>query len=317
MEKKFVSVVTYLHNDSENVTDFLESVVNTVADSFEQYEMILVDDSCEDDTVLKIEEFVKKNELSGMISLVHMGIYQGVESSMNAGRDLAIGDFVYEFDSCYIDYDLSLILKIYEELLKGYDIVSASSNSKMKLTSKLFYRIYNRSNRGFNKIGPETFRIISRRAINRIKSISKYIPYRKAIYANCGLKMTSVSYVVAEGNSARNKKKEVISKRGALALDSFIYFTNVLEKVSLTISIVFLLTTVLMGTYSIVDYFVESGISEGWASTICFMSLGFFGVFFLLTIIMKYLSVMLNLIFKQSKYLVADIEKVSGNRNDN
>ena len=32
--------------------------------------------------------------------------------------------------------------------------------------------------------------------------------------------------------------------------------------------------------------------------------------FALLTIILKYLSVLLNLIFKQQRYLVADIEKV-------
>ena len=41
-----------------------------------------------------------------------------------------------------------------------------------------------------------------------------------------------------------------------------------------------------------------------------FLALGFFGVFALLTIILKYLSVLLNLIFKQQRYLVADIEKV-------
>jgi len=49
---------------------------------------------------------------------------------------------------------------------------------------------------------------------------------------------------------------------------------------------------------------------EGWLSTMGFLALGFFGVFALLTIILKYLSVMLNLIFKQQRYLVSDIEKV-------
>jgi len=41
-----------------------------------------------------------------------------------------------------------------------------------------------------------------------------------------------------------------------------------------------------------------------------FLALGFFGVFALLTIILKYLSVLLNLVFRQQRYLVADIEKV-------
>ena len=45
-------------------------------------------------------------------------------------------------------------------------------------------------------------------------------------------------------------------------------------------------------------------------STMGFLALGFFGVFALLTIILKYLSVLLNLIFRQQRYLVADIEKI-------
>ena len=41
-----------------------------------------------------------------------------------------------------------------------------------------------------------------------------------------------------------------------------------------------------------------------------FLALGFFGVFALLTIILKYLSVLLNLIFRQQRYLVNEIEKM-------
>lgn len=44
-----------------------------------------------------------------------------------------------------------------------------------------------------------------------------------------------------------------------------------------------------------------------------FLALGFFGVIALLTIILKYLSVLLNLVFRQQRYLVADIEKVVKN----
>ena len=65
-----------------------------------------------------------------------------------------------------------------------------------------------------------------------------------------------------------------------------------------------------MGIYIISDFFNVHKPVEGWLSTVGFLALGFFGVFALLTIILKYLSVLLNLIFKQQRYLVADIEKV-------
>lgn len=74
---------------------------------------------------------------------------------------------------------------------------------------------------------------------------------------------------------------------------------------------VFLMVTVGVGLYIISDVFSDSRPVEGWLSTMGFLALGFFGVFALLTIILKYLSVVLNLIFKQQRYLVADIEKVA------
>lgn len=108
----------------------------------------------------------------------------------------------------------------------------------------------------------------------------------------------------------RKKNKGVSPERTALAVDSFIYFTNVLERVSAVISALFLGLTVGMGIYIVLDMFNSRKPVEGWLSTVGFLALGFFGVFTLLTIILKYLSVMLNLIFRQQRYMVADVEKV-------
>ncbi len=179
----------------------------------------------------------------------------------------------------------------------------------MRTTSRIFYALYNKTSRGNGRIGPETFRIVSRRAINRIKSIGQYIPYRKAVYMNCGLKTATISYESCDVD-VRIKNKTVSSERTALAFDSFIYFTNVLERLSAIICGVFLVLTVGMGFYLVGDFFNGDKPVEGWLSTMGFLALGFFGVFALLTIILKYLSVLLNLIFRQQRYLVSDIEKV-------
>ena len=95
MEKKFVSVVVYLYNDEENIEEFMTSVLPKVEESFEHYEAIFVDDKSDDETVSKIKEIASTNSFGGMISIVKMENYQGLEASMNAGRDIAIGDFVY------------------------------------------------------------------------------------------------------------------------------------------------------------------------------------------------------------------------------
>lgn len=308
-EKKFISLVVYLHNVEDYIEYFLDKVLPVCENHFQEFEIVCVDDGCSDDTMKVLKEYIEKNQIKAMVNVIHMSFFQGLESAMNAGRDIAIGDFVYEFDDVFVDYEPNMLLKVYEKMLEGNDIVAARSKGKLRLTSKLFYALYNSTSRAKGKIGPETFRIVSRRAINRIKSMGQYIPYRKAVYMNCGLKNATISYE-SKDRDARVKNKIVASERTSLALDSFIYFTNAMEKASAIISGLFLLLTVGTGIYVITDFFNTNKPVEGWLSTMSFLALGFFGVFALLTIILKYLSVMLNLIFRQQRYLVADIEKI-------
>lgn len=308
-EKKFISLVVYLHNVEDYIKYFMKSVVPVCEKHFQEFEIVCVDDGCTDKTVEKLKEYLEENSTGAMVNVIHMSFFQGIESAMNAGRDIAIGDFVYEFDDVFVDYDPDILMTVYEKMLAGSDIVAASSKGKLRFTSRIFYALYNLTSYSNNKIGPETFRIVSRRAINRIKSMGQYIPYRKAVYSNCGLKMSTMHYD-SRDVTARVKNKTVASERTALALDSFIYFTNALERISMIICGLFLLVIVGVGVYIISDVFNANKPVEGWLSTMGFLALGFFGVFALLTIILKYLSVILNLIFKQQRYLVADIEKV-------
>lgn len=308
-EKKFISLVVYLHEVEDYIEYFLDKVLPVCENHFQEFEIVCVDDGCTDDTIGKLRTYMEKNQIKAMVNVVHMSFFQGLESAMNAGRDIAIGDFVYEFDDVFVDYEPELLIQVYEKLLEGNDIVAARSKGKLRLTSKLFYALYNSTSRAKGKIGPETFRIVSRRAINRIKSMGQYIPYRKAVYMNCGLRNDTIAYE-SKDKDARVKNKIVAKERTTLALDSFIYFTNAMEKTSAVISGLFLLLTIGMGIYVISDFFNSNKPVEGWLSTMSFLALGFFGVFALLTIILKYMSVMLNLIFRQQRYLVADIEKV-------
>lgn len=310
-ESKFVSVVVYLHNSGRNIAPFFDRVLGMFRENFEKYEIICVNDASTDDSVEELKKYFDGGRDGGcMINIIHMSYFHGLEASMNAGRDMAIGDFVYEFDDINPDYPARLIREVYDRLLTGYDIVSASCKGKIKFTSRMFYLFYNMTSNSKNRIGQETFRILSRRAINRVMSMGQYIPYRKAVYVNCGLKTDTV-YYESEGGIGRNKGKADRNERTSLAIDSFIYFTNVLERLSLLISGAFLLFTLGVVVYIVSSIFSASKPVEGWLSTMGFLSLGFFGVFSLLTIILKYLSVMLSLIFKHQRYLIEGVEKIS------
>lgn len=309
-EKSFISVVTYLYNCEERILPFLEFICKQLEEQFENYELIFVDDACEDHTISYLKEFVEKNSFFAMTHIIHMGQFQGIEASMNAGVDLAIGDFVYEFDSTLLDYPPEMIRKVYEHSLEGYDIVAASPDDLKELESFLFYKIYNLSSAKQKKeeMRRETFRILSRRAINRIQSFSKSNPYRKALYQSCGLPFDYLMYHKTVKQEVKYNKKQR-KKRKETGIESMLLFTDFLHKVSFLLCILFLGFTV--GVYTILAYCFGKGVVEGWVSLMGFLSVGFTGIFLLITIMMRYLAEILKMIFNKQRYLVESIEKVT------
>ncbi len=187
-EKNFVSCVLYLHNDGAHIRDFLNTVCGTMEEHFEKYEIVCVNDCCMDNTIEEIHRFLEESRGNHVVSMINLSFYQGVEMAMNAGRDLAVGDFLFEFDRCLPDFEPSLIMDVYYRALEGYDVVAAAPRRDVALTSRLFYAVYNLGSRNTHKLRQERFRIISRRAVNRVNQMNAYIPYRKAMYMNCGLR---------------------------------------------------------------------------------------------------------------------------------
>lgn len=158
-EKTFISAVIYLHNDGKSAIDFLESIDFVLNGNFENYEFIVVDDSCTDDTVFRIKEWAKGKDAP--LTILHMSLYYGVEDAMNAGIDAAIGDFIYEFDSTQMPYDRSLIIDAYRSSLDGNDIVCVCPDH-INSSSSLFYRIFNANSGSAYKLHTDAFRLVTR-----------------------------------------------------------------------------------------------------------------------------------------------------------
>lgn len=309
-EKNFVSCVVYLHNDGRLATEFMSVICSIMKDNFEKYEIICVNDGCVDDTVELLKEFLAGETRKPMVSLINLSYYQGVESAMNAGRDLAVGDFIFEFDKCKMDFDPSLVMGVYRKALEGYDVVAAAPRFGIPLTSRLFYLVYNWGSRYKGKIRQERFRVISRRAVNRVNQMNVYIPYRKAMYMNCGLKTDTICYDNKEMIKRRRNREERDS-RSTLALDTIIIFTDVLEKLSMMVSVVLFGALLIMFGYLVYSIFSKVRPVEGWLSTMSLMSFGFFMMSVMLTLILKYLSVLLNMSFKRQRYVIEGVEKLT------
>ncbi len=307
-EKNFISAVIYVYNKENEIEQTLTKINNILKKNFNKYEIICVNDASTDKSVEKVQNFAQKLD-NEVLTVVNMSYYQGIELSVNAGVDLAIGDFVYEFDNVIDDYDDAKIIEVYNKCLEGYDIVSATSKSSVNKSSSIFYKIFNKFSDVKQEIHTETFRILSRRAINKVHSISKNIPYRKAIYANCGLKMYNLVY---EPNIKVKRKFSKIAQdsRKETAMNSLILFTNIGYKFSITMSLIMIIATLCVLIYTVVIFAIGAPV-RGWTTTMLFLSFGFFGLFTIMTMMMKYLEVIVSLVFKENKYIIESINKLN------
>lgn len=309
-EKNFVSSVIYVHNAEKRIKSFLKSIIEIMETNFEHSEIICVNDSSDDESAKIIKE-ISEIAVGTSISIVNMSCFHGLELSMKAGIDMAIGDFVFEFDNTILDFGCDTVMDVYKKSLEGYDIVSASANRKEKVTSKLFYSVFDRYSDYSYKMTTESFRILSRRVINRVDTMNRTIPYRKVVYANCGLKTANIRYDIINDLGADTlKDKKEKNYRTGLAVDSLILFTKMGYSFSKTMTILMMIISVLMIVYSVVVYATAHPV-EGWTTTILFLSFAFFGLFGILTVVIKYLQLLVDLVFKKKQYNFESVEKLT------
>ena len=107
------------------------------------------------------------------------------------------------------------------------------------------------------------------------------------------------------------RNREERGNRSTLAADTIIIFTDVLEKLSMAVSAVLLGALLIMFGYIVYSIFSKVRPVEGWLSIMALMSFGFFMMSVMLTLVLKYLSVILNMSFKRQRYVIEGVEKLT------
>lgn len=303
-EKNYLSAVVYLGDEKEYVKPFLSVLTAKLSARFENYEIVFVDDASRDGTQQEVRDFLEAMDEKPPVTMIHMSLKQGAEMAMNAGVDMAIGDFVYEFDTMQMPYEEKLILEAYDCCLLGNDIVTAAPVRNRSMASTLFYNLFNRYSGSKYKLQTDVFRLLSRRAINRVRSICNTPRYRKAAYATSGLKLETLTF---EGKLGPGIGEMRFSK----AVDSLALYTDIGYKASLGVALLMLGLTFLELVYTVSIFFSGMKPVPGWTTTMLVLTAGFFGVFLILAFALKYLSLLVDLVFKAQKYLIESVEKIT------
>lgn len=304
----FVSFVIYLNNNELTIINYISNIDKIAKSYFVNYEYVFIDDFSSDNTTVKINELVDKIEAP--ITLIKLSWFQGSEIALNAGNDIAIGDFVYEIDTINSNYPQNIFIKLYERMEKGFDIIVASPSNNISNSSKLFYKILNKVSYLKLDLTTESLRLVSRRAINSITNLSEKIRYRKALYHYSGFPRSVVSY-----DPLKLPKRNNISiwKKIDLSINIILNFSNVGGNIAIFFSFLFLLISISAGLYAVFIYLFDKRVIEGWTTIMLLLSSGFTGLFFILGIIGKYISILLIEIKNRPLYTIKSIQKLSKN----
>lgn len=287
-EKAFISFVVYLYNESDIIEDFLKKINPVIESKFEHFEYILVDDFSTDDTYTKSIEAVEKLNIKA--SIIRMSRKHQKELALFAGADKAVGDYIYEFETPIIDYPLTLIHDMFDNLKTGHDIITLEPIKK-SFSSKCFYYLFNRFSYTDYDIYTERIRLTTRRVLNSTLNINERIRSKKALASLAGFSKISITYKPINNDYKDTRK---FYEKLQIAIEFLISYSNLGTRIPIFISIAFILFSAWMSIFALCTWFSMSGIARGWTSTIIFISICFAGVFFILGILSEYITKILK-----------------------
>ena len=98
-----------------------------------------------------------------------------------------------------------------------------------------------------------------------------------------------------------------------LAIDSIIAFTNIGYKISMTATFIMMCLMIATMIYSLFVKILGLNVSGGWMTLMWIVSISFFVLFGLASIIIRYLSMILGLVNNKSLYSYDSINKINKN----
>jgi dolichol-phosphate mannosyltransferase len=153
----------------------------------------------------------------------------------------------------------------------------------------------------------ETARIISRRAINRVGILNTSVNYRKATYHYSGLPTMNLFY---EPTKESNYNELSFGTKFNLAYEIMIRYSHIASIISVGMSLLFFVFSVFMIGYVIASYIIVQNIASGWTTTMMFLTISFSGLFLVLSMILKYLDMLLRDRTINKSYVYDTIEQI-------
>lgn len=278
-----LSIAIPLYNEEKIIPELYKRLISSIKKDFKnwEYEIVMVDDGSNDKSFNLLKDLHKKDK---NVKAIQFSRNFGHHIALTAALDHVRGDIVVLMDGD-LQNKPEEIIRLYNKLKKGFDIVYADSENKehgffKRLNSLLFNKTIKILIKEDIIINSSIFRIMKKQVVNDLKNLRENNRYLIGIIGWLGYR-TGVQKVT-HGKRFKGKTKYSFFKQVDLALDAIFSFSNNPLRIFIKIGILIVVLSFFMAIYAIYRNLFLGTTFIGWTSLIIsILALGGFQIILL------------------------------------
>lgn len=295
-----VDLIIPVYNEQGVVSTFHAQLCQAVDALPYAFTILYVDDGSSDGTPAELAALAQAD---GRVRVVTLSRNFGHQAALSAGLDRASGDFTITLDGDG-QHPPTLIPQMLSLAQAGYEVVltqrleSDELSWFKRVTSALFYRLLNRVGSTNILPGGADFRLLSRAAVQALRSLPEYHRFLRGMVAWIGFRTVILPF--AQPARLAGHSKYSLRKMTRLAMDAVFSFSLVPLYMGISLGVLFLLGALAEAVY-VLSFWITgntANLAPGWSS-LMFMLLVVGGT---LMITLGVVGIYIGYIFQEVKH---------------
>lgn len=281
----FLSIVFVVRNQSAHTQKILSDAASCIASLVSDYEIIIVDNASDDDSISVLKTLTGEN---GLPNLQIYALTKEVDADTASwvGLENALGDFVAVIDP--LADDIEFLPEMLDKAVSGADVVFAKNQQKapQSLAYRVSYAVFNGLYKRFNGIhlakeAPQ-YRVLSKRVVNFILQHPQPAMTYRHLPATGGFARVNLNYSAAPKLTHTKRLGESIDRGMRLLVST----TRAPMRLVTSLSLFGAVANLVYSVYVVAVGFLNTDVAPGWIS----LSLQQSGMFFLISLVLLVLG---------------------------
>lgn len=281
----FLSVVVAVRNRAAQLRQILSDVEAAVSSLASDYEVVVVDNASDDDSVAVLRSLAAEDGLPNL-QVYALTKEVDAETASWVGLENALGDFVAAFDAG--TDDIAFLTSMLDRAVGGADVVFASNAHKPP--QSLAYRFcsfgFNLLYRPFGGIDLEReapqYRVLSRRVVNFVLQHGQPVVAYRLLPATAGFARAHLAYSAPLHRARKKRLGDGIDRGMRLLLST----TRAPMRLVTALSLFGAVSNLVYSAYVIAVAMLKEDVAPGWTT----LSLQQSGMFFLISLVLLVLG---------------------------